>query len=89
MAFDQNFISSSKCFFGTRSIFPGTDVMIFKIGSPKNLAKKLAFLLLLFCKKLILTLFFDKNAIFGAEKWQKSPEIVIITPTPETTKIGK
>jgi hypothetical protein len=44
--------------------WPGTDVMIFKIFSPKNLAKKLAFLLkllLVFCKNC------DHNIVF----WEK------------------
>jgi hypothetical protein len=64
---------------------PGTDVMILKIFSPKNSAKKLAFLThnkAKFCKKFIITLVFEKNANFFAENWQKSPKIVIITSTP-------
>jgi hypothetical protein len=51
---------------------PGTDVMIFKIFSPKNSAKKLAFLTqnkAKICKILIITLVFEKNANF-------SPKIV-------------
>jgi hypothetical protein len=36
---------------------PGTDVMILKIFSPKKIAKKMAFL--------IITLVFEKNAIFS------------------------
>jgi hypothetical protein len=63
----------------------GTDVMIFKIFSMKNLAKILAFLfklLLVFAKIVIITLVFEKNANFFAEKWQKSQKIVIITSTP-------
>jgi hypothetical protein len=35
-----------------------------------------------FCKKLIITFVHEKNAIFFAENWQKSQEIVIITSTP-------
>jgi hypothetical protein len=38
-----------------------------------------------FCKNWIITLVFEKNAIF-AENWQKSQKIVIITSTPEWTK---
>jgi hypothetical protein len=44
---------------------PGTDVMIFKIFSPKNSTKKLAFLTqnkAKLCKILIITLVFEKNA---------------------------
>jgi hypothetical protein len=63
----------------------GTDIMIFKIFSPKNSAKKLAFLTqnkaILF-KIVIITLFFEKNANFFAENCQKSQKIVIITSTP-------
>jgi hypothetical protein len=50
----------------------GTDVMIFKIFSPKNSAKKLAFLTqskAKLCKIVIITLIFEKNANF-------SPKIV-------------
>jgi hypothetical protein len=50
----------------------GTDVMIFKIFSPKNSAKKLAFLTqskAKLCKIVIITLVFEKNANF-------SPKIV-------------
>jgi hypothetical protein len=60
--------------------------MILKIFSPKNLAKILAFLAqptASFCKNLIITLVFEKNANFFAENWQKSQKIVIITSTPE------
>jgi hypothetical protein len=59
--------------------------MILKIFSPKNLAKILAFFAqttLIFLKKFIITLFFEKNANFFPEKWQKSQKIVIITSTP-------
>jgi hypothetical protein len=48
----------------------GTDVMIFKIFSLKNSAKKLAFLTqnkAKLCKNLIITLVFEKNANFFAE----------------------
>jgi hypothetical protein len=60
---------------------PGTDVMILKIFSPKNSAKKLAFWTQL-CKILIITLVFEKNAIFFAKSCRKSQKIVIITSTP-------
>jgi hypothetical protein len=63
----------------------GADVMIFKISSPKNLAKNWRFLLkllLFFWKKMILTLVYEKNANFFAENWQKSQKLVIITSTP-------
>jgi hypothetical protein len=46
----------------------GTDVMILKIFLPKNSAKKLAFLTqnkAKLCKILIITLVFEKNAIFS------------------------
>jgi hypothetical protein len=59
--------------------------MIFKIFSPKNSAKKLAFLThnkAKICKILIITLVFEKNANFLAENWQKLLKIVIITSTP-------
>jgi hypothetical protein len=65
---------------------PGTDVMIFKIFSPKNSAKKLAFLTPNKAKlntNLIITLVFEKKTpIFFAKMWQKSRKIVIITSTP-------
>jgi hypothetical protein len=63
----------------------GTDVMIFKIFSPKNLAKKLAFLTqnkAKLYKNLSKTLVFEKNANFFAENCRKSQKIVIITSTP-------
>jgi hypothetical protein len=47
---------------------PGTDVMILKIFSPKKIAKKMAFLTqnkAKLCKFLIITLVFEKNAIFS------------------------
>jgi hypothetical protein len=66
-------------------IFPGTDVMIFKIFSPKKIAKKLAFLTqnkVNLCKILIITLVFEKSSNFFAENCQKSQKIVTITSTP-------
>jgi hypothetical protein len=59
--------------------------MIFKIFSPKNFAKKLAFLTqnrAKLCKIVIITLVFDTKRHFFAKKWQKSQKIVIITSTP-------
>jgi hypothetical protein len=64
--------------------------MIFKIFSPKNLAKILAFFAqptARFCKNRIITLFFEKNANFFAENGQKSQKIVIVTSTPGQLKI--
>jgi hypothetical protein len=49
----------------------GTDVVIFKIFSPKNLAKILPFFAqstASFCKKLIITSVFEKNANFFRRK---------------------
>jgi hypothetical protein len=66
---------------------PGTDVKILKIFSPKNISEILAFFAQAtasFCKNLIKTFVFEKNAIF-AENQQKSKKIVIITSTPEIT----
>jgi hypothetical protein len=63
----------------------GNNVMIFKIFSPKNLAKILAFLTQIkakLCKKLIITLVFEKNANFFGENGRKLQKIVIITSTP-------
>jgi hypothetical protein len=57
--------------------------MIFKIFSPKNLAKKWHFFAqnkAKLCKNLIITLVLAKNAFF-AENWQKSQKIVFITST--------
>jgi hypothetical protein len=58
-----------------------------KIFSPKNLAKKLHFLLkllLVFGKNLIITLIFGKNHQFFTQKiGEKSQKIVIITSTPD------
>jgi hypothetical protein len=51
----------------------------------KNLAKILTYFAKTtasFCKNLIITLVFVKNANFFAENWQKSQKIVIITSTP-------
>jgi hypothetical protein len=63
----------------------GTDALIFKIFSPKNLAKILAFFAQTtasFSKKCDHNIGFEKNAIFSAENWQKPQIIVIITSTP-------
>jgi hypothetical protein len=60
--------------------------MILKIFSPKNSAKKLAFLTqneAELCKILLITLVYEKSAKFFAENWQKSQKIVIITSTPD------
>jgi hypothetical protein len=60
--------------------------MIFKIFSPKNLAKKLRFFAQITAslgKKLIITFVFEKSGNFLAENWRKSQKIVIITSTPE------
>jgi predicted dinucleotide-binding enzyme len=62
--------------------------MIFKIFSPKNSAKIIAFLIqnkAKLCKILIITLVFEKNANFFAENCQKLQKIVIITSTPDST----
>jgi hypothetical protein len=64
---------------------PGTDVMILKTFSPKNSTKKMAFLTQnegKLCKILIISLVFEKNAIFFSENCRKSPKIVIIILTP-------
>jgi hypothetical protein len=53
-----------KPFFDIERGFSGTDDMIFKIFSPKNLAKILAFFAHItasFCKNVIITLVFEKN----------------------------
>jgi hypothetical protein len=60
--------------------------MVFKIFSPKNSAKILAFFTqnkAKLCKILIVTLVFKKNANFFAENCRKSQKIVIITSTPD------
>jgi hypothetical protein len=52
---------------------------------PKNLAKILAFFattFVRFYRTFIVTLVFEKNAIFIAKNWRKSQTIVIITSTP-------
>jgi hypothetical protein len=67
------------------TIAVGSDVFIFKIFSPKNVAKILAFFAqtaATFCKHLIITLVFEKNANFFTENWQKMLKILIITLTP-------
>jgi hypothetical protein len=59
--------------------------VILKIFSPKNSAKKLAFLAqnkAKLLKNLIKTLVFEKNANYFAENCRKSPKIMIITSTP-------
>jgi hypothetical protein len=66
--------------------------MILKIFSPKNSAKKFAFLTrnkAKLCKILIITLVFEKNANFFAENCQKSQKIVIITSTPGQQGVGR
>jgi hypothetical protein len=58
--------------------------MIFKIFSPKNSAKKLAFSIqnkAKLGKKFIITLVCEKNALF-AENCRKSQKIVIVTSVP-------
>jgi hypothetical protein len=53
---------------------------------PKNSAKKLAFFTpnkAKLCKKLVITLVFEKNANFFAKILQKSQKIMIITSTPD------
>jgi hypothetical protein len=54
------------------SVRPGTDAMIFKKNSQKNLAKKLTSLTQTkdnFAEKVIVTLVIEKNANFSAENW--------------------
>jgi hypothetical protein len=58
--------------------------MIFKLFLLKNSVKKLAFLTQnkgKLCEVLIISLVFEKNAIFFSENWRKSQKIVIITST--------
>jgi hypothetical protein len=77
---DEKFVTP-----GLKLFQPGTDVMILKIFSPKNLAKKLTFLTqnkAKLWKILIITLIFEKNANFFAENCRKSQKIVIITSNP-------
>jgi hypothetical protein len=68
----------------------GPMLWFLKIFSPKNSAKKLAFLTQnkgkLF-KILIITLVFEKNANFFAKNCRKSQKIVIITSTPAHWRI--
>jgi hypothetical protein len=62
----------------------GTDVMIVKNFSPKNLPKILAFFdqtIPNFCVNVIIILVLRKNAKFLAEIWQKSQKNIIITST--------
>jgi hypothetical protein len=64
-----------------------TDVMILKIFS----LKKMAFLTqnkAKLGKIMIITLVFEKNAIFFAENCQKSQKNVIITSTPEIISLA-
>jgi hypothetical protein len=65
-----------------------TDVMIVKIFLPKKFRKRAFFTQnkAKLCKILIITLVFEKNAIFFAENWQKSQKIMIITSTPGEDK---
>jgi hypothetical protein len=61
---------------------PGTD---FKNIFAKNFSENIgvfAQTTASFCKIVIITLVFEKNANFFAENWQKSPKILIITSTP-------
>jgi hypothetical protein len=58
----------------------------FKNIFAEKFSKKLAFFVQTtasFCKNVIITLVFQKNANFLAENWRKSPKIVIITSPPE------
>jgi hypothetical protein len=52
------------------NIAPETNVIILKIFSSKNKAKKIGD----FCQHLIMTLVFEKNANIFAENWQKIAE---------------
>jgi hypothetical protein len=66
--FQKKTIQSEQSSNGSKFIQSGTDVMILKIFSPKNLAKILAFFAQTtasFCKNLIITLVFEKNANFS------------------------
>jgi hypothetical protein len=57
-----------------RPLKRGTEVMIFKMFSPKKMAKKSAFLTrnnAKLCKNLIIILVFVKNGNFFDENWQK------------------
>jgi hypothetical protein len=58
----------------------------FKNIIAEKFSEKLAFLFKnkgKLCKLLIISLVFEKNAIFFAENWRKSQKIVIITSTPD------
>jgi hypothetical protein len=60
--------------------------MLFKLFSPKNLAKNLSSLTqnkAKLSKNLIIILVFEKNAYFFAENHRKLPKIVVTTSTPE------
>jgi hypothetical protein len=84
----------------SQSEAPGTDVVIFKIFSPKKSAKKyfrqkisekVAFCprnKAKLCKSLIRALLFEKSANYFAEKCRKSQKIVIITSTQEMIDHG-
>jgi hypothetical protein len=59
--------------------------MIFKIFFAKKFSENIGFFAqstASFCKNLIITLVFEKNANFFAANWQKSQKIVIITSSP-------
>jgi hypothetical protein len=64
------------------------DVMILKIFSPKN-GGFFCSNYREFCKNFIVTLVFEKNASFFAEKWQKSQKIVSKTSTPDVSYLLK
>jgi Ni,Fe-hydrogenase III small subunit len=69
----------------------GADVMIFKIFSPKNSAKKIGVFSqnkAKICTILMITLVYEKNANFFAKNCQKSQKIVIITSTPGQSGSG-
>jgi hypothetical protein len=63
--------------------WPGSDVLIFEIFSPKNLAKKIHFWLQtkLILQILIITLVYEKNANFFKGNCRKSQKILITTST--------
>jgi hypothetical protein len=69
----------------------GTDVMIFKLVLRNILAKMAVFAQTTarFCKNLIITLVFEKNANFFAEDWQISQKILIITSIPGLAVVGR
>jgi hypothetical protein len=81
-------LKDKKMFYVIVGLATGTNVLIFKKNSPKNSAKKMAFLTrnkAKLCKILIITLVFDKNANLFAENCRKSQKIVIATSTPGLT----